>query len=125
MQKSFHKGKRVKLPIQIQKKPSLMAFFVWTKFYKYIKKKYCIMDRSTYDVAEHIVNRMDKLQKTIFELQELSDKKMYMISSGDKIVALNEGEVATEVFIQGFFEYYIGLLNLELNELKQEFENLA
>lgn len=83
------------------------------------------MDRSTYDVAEHIVNRMDKLQKTIFELQELSDKKMYMISSGDKIVALNEGEVATEVFIQGFFEYYIGLLNLELNELKQEFENLA
>ena len=96
------------------------------------------MNRATYDKAEKIVNRMDKLEKTIFELQDIINQKSYRIISStndevsiadvplasEKVVDLKSGEIATEVFVQGVMDYYINLLNLELDELKKEFEEI-
>lgn len=96
------------------------------------------MNRKQFDVAAGIAERMDKLEKTIFELESLKDKKSYKIvaplgiitspaggASGGQIwVELNEGEIATEVFIQDVLEYYINTLNLELDELRKSFEEI-
>ena len=94
------------------------------------------MKRTTYEIAEKVINKMDKLEKTIFELQDLVNTKEHQkvykivaqsteeINLNDKMVELKEGDIATEVFIQDILEYYINTLNLELDELKKELETL-
>ena len=96
------------------------------------------MNRKEFDVAAGLVERIDKLEKTIFQLESLKDRKSYKIvapmdiivsptggASGGQIwVELNEGEIATEVFIQDVLEYYINTLNLELDELRKSFEEI-
>lgn len=95
------------------------------------------MNRDQFDIAVGIVERMDKLRNTIFNLQEIQNKKSYAIIASDYetgrltedtplqyIVKLNESEIATEVFIQDILEYYINTLNLELNELTKNFEDI-
>ena len=96
------------------------------------------MNRKEFDVAAGIAERMDKLEKTIFELESLKDKKSFKIvaplgivtlpnggaSSGQIWVELKEDEIATEVFLQGILQYYIDNLNLELNELRKSFEEI-
>lgn len=95
------------------------------------------MKKEDFVVAVGIVERMDKLQHTIFRLQEITNKKSYAIIASDYpsssltdetplqyIVKLNMGEIATEVFIQDIMEYYINTLNLELNELIKSFDDI-
>jgi len=87
------------------------------------------MKRDDFDVAAGIVDRMDKLENTIFNLQGIMNKKTYTIISSDDngneiSVKLNSNEIATEVFIQDILEYYINTLNLELNELRKSFEDI-
>ena len=92
------------------------------------------MKRADFDIAAGIVERMDKLEHSIFCLQEIMNKKSYaIIASNDTkidsqlpeyIVKLNVGEIATEVFIQDILEYYVNTLNLELNELRKSLEDI-
>jgi ABC-type polysaccharide/polyol phosphate transport system ATPase subunit len=92
------------------------------------------MKREQFDIAAGIVDRMDKLEKTIFKLQEIQNKKEYIIIASDssirtdvltnKVLELTEGEIATEVFVQDILEYYINTLNLELNELRKNFDEI-
>jgi hypothetical protein len=87
------------------------------------------MKRDTFDIAITIVDRIDKLEKTIFELQQIQNKNSYKIISynndeNEFIVELKNGEISTEVFIQDILEYYINILNLELNELQKSFSEL-
>jgi hypothetical protein len=94
------------------------------------------MNRKDFDVAAGIVERMDKLEKTIFQLQGIMNKKAYKILATDRSeiskiitkdeseVNLIEGEIATEVFVQDILQYYVDTLNLELNELRKDFENI-
>jgi len=96
------------------------------------------MKKEEFDVAIGIVERMDKLQHTIFKLQDIMNKKSYAIIASDYpnsslndetplqyIVKLNSGEIATEIFIQDIFEYYVNTLNLELNELRKSFDEIV
>lgn len=92
------------------------------------------MNRKEFDVAAGIAERMDKLEKTIFELESLKDKKSFKIvapldsvtslNGGQIWVELKEDEIATEVFLQGILQYYIDNLNLELDELRKSFEEI-
>lgn len=99
------------------------------------------MKREQFDIAASIVDRMDKLENTIFKLQEIQNKKSYKIvasisdqiqmfgnngtnETSENFVDLNAGEIATEVFIQDILEYYINILNLELDELRKSFESI-
>ena len=89
------------------------------------------MNREKFDIAAVIAERMDKLEQTIFGLQEIMNKKSFSISGIgdlssplDSFVKLDAGDIATEVFIQDILEYYIGILNLELNELRKSFEEI-
>jgi hypothetical protein len=97
------------------------------------------MNRKDFDVAAGIVERMDKLEMKIFELQGIMNYKYYTITaySGSEFdprigldltsprsVTLNPDEIATEVFIQDILQYYIDTLNLELNELRKSFEEI-
>lgn len=107
------------------------------------------MKRADFDIAAGLVDRIDKLEAVIFKLEEIKDKKNYailasnddIVFSADKLgdiygevdgkvsnqfrVKLNSSEIATEVFIQDILELYINTLNLELDELRKSFEDLA
>jgi len=110
------------------------------------------MKRENFNIAAGIVERMDKLEKTIFDLQGIMNKKSFVIVASDNervnkieyppkefqidgfdfsekdyntLVNLSEGEIATEVFVQDILEYYVNTLNLELEELRKSFEDLA
>jgi len=102
------------------------------------------MNRKDFDVAAGIAERMDKLEKTIFELQNIMNRKSYTICANNEpiiidqpgvtesmfeivaptIVDLPPDEIATEVFIQDILQYYIDTLNLELDELRKSFEEI-
>jgi hypothetical protein len=89
------------------------------------------MVRDKFEIASILVNKMDKIEKTILELQSLTSRRSFIISSNevqenvDTIeVVLNEGDISTEIFIQDILELYINTLNLELNELRKSFEEL-
>jgi len=90
------------------------------------------MKRNDFDVAAGLVYRIDKIQKTIFELQSITKcDKFKIIGELSNInsqlrneVELNTGDISTEVFSQDILEYFINTLNLELNELRENFDNL-
>ena len=97
------------------------------------------MKRTDFDLAAGLVDRMDKLEKIIFKLQELQKFKEFVIIapiipinssiadpsiSNEYAVELREGEMATEIFLQDILEYYINTLNLELNDLRKSFDEI-
>ena len=92
------------------------------------------MNREIFDIAAGIVERIDKLEKIIFKIQEISHKKNFEIRGFNSIIDndvnlndsifFNDGDLATEIFIENFFEYYINNLNLELDELRNSLEEL-
>lgn len=87
------------------------------------------MKREKFDLAATIVERMDKLEKFIFQLQQIMNKKSYAIIAYDDdehefYVKLDQDEIATEVFVQDILEYYVNTLNLELDELRKSFEEI-
>ena len=97
------------------------------------------MERKDFDIAAGLVDRIDKLEKTIFDVQEIMNKKSYRIIASDTStssgisstnpfvvneVILNPDEIATVVFVQDILEYYVNTLNLELNELRKTFDEI-
>jgi hypothetical protein len=96
------------------------------------------MKREIFDIAAGIVERVDKLEKIIFKIQEISNKKNFEIkgydfeaiiqgvryNSDEFTVNLIDGDLATEIFIENFFEFYINNLNLELDELRKSLDEL-
>lgn len=99
------------------------------------------MKREVFDIAAGIVERIDKLEKIIFKIQEISNKKNFEIkgydlhinetliqgvryNSDEFTVNLIDGDLATEIFIENFFEFYINNLNLELDELRKSLDEL-
>lgn len=87
------------------------------------------MKRETAELAAAIVDRVDKLEKTILELQSITYKKSYKITAYDlhfeSSVNLDESSIAKEVFSQDILEYYINTLNLELEEELKKLEELS
>ena len=86
-----------------------------------------------FDVAAGLVYRIDKLEKTIFKLNDLkiNSNKFKIIGENsmeinfNKIeIELNTGDISTEVFSQDILEYFINTLNLELNEMRDNFNEL-
>jgi len=87
------------------------------------------MNRDNAEIIAGIVDRVSKLEKKIFELEQLKDKNIFVISGSrsDNIaitnsVELNQDEIATVVFAQDSIPLYIDTLNLELDELLKELD---
>jgi hypothetical protein len=82
------------------------------------------MNRKEFDVAVGLVDRIDKLENTIFKLQGIMNKKSYTIIAHELYtdegmdltkeptkVDLFPNEIATVVFVQDILEYYISTFN--------------
>ena len=86
------------------------------------------MNRDNANLVAQIVDRITKLEKTIFELQNLTYNNTFIITGSNEngqlfnTVKLNANEIATVVFTQDILELYINTLNLELNELIKSLE---
>jgi hypothetical protein len=89
------------------------------------------MKREDFDVAAGIVDRMDKLEKTIFKLEEIRYKQEFTISARNIAdlsickVELLFDDLATVVFTQDILELFINTLNLELEDLRKSFEEIS
>lgn len=90
------------------------------------------MKKENFDIASGLIDRIDKLEKMIFNLQDLSKCKYFTIIGdtkndsdiGNITINLKSNEMATEIFVDNILEYYIGILNIELQELRNDFELL-
>jgi len=86
------------------------------------------MNRDNALLVANIVDKITKLEKTIFDVQRLTNKRSFIIKGsepgiiGEKEIVLNEGEIATVVFSTDILDLYINTLNLELNELVKSLE---
>ena len=87
------------------------------------------MNRDNALLVANIVDKITKLEKTIFDVQNLTDKTSFTIKGYNRYIGvvdseiqLNEGEVATVVFSTDILELYINTLNLELNDLVKSLE---
>ena len=87
------------------------------------------MNRDNALLVANIVDKITKLEKTIFEVQGLMNLRAFTIKgcipgiNGIRNVELNDGEIATVVFATDILELYINTLNLELNELVRSLED--
>lgn len=87
------------------------------------------MNRDNALLVANIVDKITRLEKTIFELQQLTIYDTFVINGSrsfsnltTNIVKLDANEIATVVFTQDILEYYINILNLELDELVKTLE---
>lgn len=83
--------------------------------------------------AASLLERITELEETIFKLEELRNGKSFELSSNitnhditnySVVVEFKEGHLPNEIFKQNILEYAIDNFNVELNELKDELENL-
>ena len=88
------------------------------------------MKKETAEIAANIVDRIDKLEKTILKLQTITNKFGYKIvahsaSHFENIeIDLVESSIANAVFSQDILEYFINTLNLELEEEQKKLDDL-
>ena len=87
------------------------------------------MNRDNAQVVAGIVDRIEKIEKTIFGLQSLTDCESFEISGFSKnptqkkqIVKMGVDEISTVIFSQEIVEFFTNTLNLELGELVKELE---
>ena len=86
------------------------------------------MNRDNALLVANIVDKITKLEKTIFDVQNLMIVRSFTIKGhmpgvvGSGEVELKEGEIATVVFSTDILELYINTLNLELDELVKSLE---
>ena len=67
------------------------------------------MNRDNALLVSNIVDRITKLEKTIFDVQSLMNKRSFTINGhgiNDSIVELNDGEIATVVFATDILELW-------------------
>jgi hypothetical protein len=86
------------------------------------------MNRDNANIIASIVDRIDKIEKTIFNLEGLKNCESFEIKgykSGEdiKFVELKDIDVSTAIFEQDVIQFYIDTLNLELNELVKKLED--
>jgi len=87
------------------------------------------MNRDNALLVANIVDKITKLEKTIFDVQKLTNKRSFTIKGfepgvvGVGEIQLNEGEIATVVFSTDILELYVNTLNLELNDLVKSLED--
>lgn len=89
------------------------------------------MNRDNAIIVAGIVDRMTKLENTIFKLEEIRKCNSYKIVGKDSHspmisyeVSLNENDIATVVFNQDVLQLFIDTLNLELDELIKSLEEI-
>jgi hypothetical protein len=87
------------------------------------------MKRETAEIASSIIDRIDKLEKIILELQSITNSKSYKIVAKSYDlwsieVNLEESSIANEVFSQDVLDYFINTLNLELEEEQKKLDEL-
>lgn len=96
------------------------------------------MNRDNALIVAGLVDRITKLEKTIFKLQEIMNKESFKIIAVEKqdekysnktyeietVVELHSGDIATVVFTQDVLQFYIDTLNLELNDLLNELDEI-
>ena len=84
--------------------------------------------------AASLIERIEDLEKTVLQLEQMRDGKSYKISTVSIVpkhgaheveVELVEGKLSTEIFQQNILDYTINNFNVELTELKQELEELS
>ena len=87
------------------------------------------MNRDNAEIVAGLIDRINKLEKSIFSLQSFLDKDSYKIFGYDSTnesnvseLILNKDEISTVVFNQDIVQLYIDTLNLELNELVRKLE---
>ncbi len=90
-----------------------------------------------FDIAQKaaaLLERIEELEKVILDLERLREGKYFKLSTvvldpkrgGEEIeIVFNEGKLSTEIFQQNIIDYTINNFNIELNELKQELEELS
>jgi len=86
------------------------------------------MKRETADIASAIIDRINKLEKTILQLQNITNYSDYSIVA-EKFgfrdeVKLASGTISNAVFTQDILEYFINTLNLELEEEEKKLDEL-
>lgn len=96
------------------------------------------MNRDNALIVAGLVDRISKLEKTIFKLQEIMNKQSFKIVAVEEqdekytnktyevetVVELHSGDIATVVFTQDILQFYIDTLNLELVDLLQELDEI-
>lgn len=84
--------------------------------------------------AAALLERIEELEKTILQLERIRQGKSFKVSTvfidpkqgaQEVEVELREGKLATEIFQQNILNYTIDNFNVELNELKDELEELT
>lgn len=86
------------------------------------------MNRDNAKIIASLVDRIDKIEKTIFNLEKLKCCESFKIIGNkkgeiDKLVELNDNDISTAIFEQDIIQFYIDTLNLELNELVKKLES--
>lgn len=86
------------------------------------------MNRDNAIIVAGIVDRMTKLENTIFKLEEIKNCNSYQIigrvSPINLEVNLEQNDIATVVFNQDVLQLFIDTLNLELDELIKSLEEI-
>lgn len=89
------------------------------------------------DIAQQaaaLLERIQELENTILQLERIKDGKSFKVSTvfidpkhgaQEVEVELREGKLATEIFQQNILNYTIDNFNVELEELKEELEELG
>ena len=81
--------------------------------------------------AASLLERLDELERTILQLEQIKDGKSFKVSTvfvdptREVEIELKEGKLTTEIFQQNILSYTIDNFNVELQELKEELENLG
>jgi len=84
--------------------------------------------------AASLLERLEELEETILQLEQIKDGKSFKVSTvfvdpkygaQEAEIELKEGKLATEIFKQNILLYTIDNFNVELQELKEELENLG
>lgn len=84
--------------------------------------------------AASLVERIEDLEKIILQLEQMRDGKSFKVSTvsidpkhgaQEVEVEFREGTLSTEIFSQNIIDYTINNFNVELEELKQELEELG
>jgi competence CoiA-like predicted nuclease len=84
--------------------------------------------------AASLIERIEDLEKTILQLEQMREGTSYKVSTvsidpkhgaQEVKVELKEGKLSTEIFQQNILGYTIDNFNVELEELKQELEDLS
>jgi len=79
--------------------------------------------------AASLIERIDEIEKIIFELENVKNGKEFNISTifttGAKTeIFFKEGKLSTEIFKQNIINYMIDNFNVELKELVDELDEL-